>query len=176
MRGHLFFLSILLGTAAAALAQPSKKKTKAVAPKAMTCADVCGSLAKAIQNDPQSLTTRLEDALVISEACTPDIVATAIATVNGDPVLTRQIIETAQNVLPWRRREIEQAATLASIPAAVVIVEPYEEVRTAEVEVRRALLPSKKIETPIEEVRRAEVPEVEIRRAVIPTVKKSRKR
>ena len=33
------------------------------------------------------------------------------------------------------------------------------------VEVRRALVPSKKSETPIEEVRRAEVPEVEVRRA-----------
>ena len=177
MRGLLFLLTLLLLSAAVVMAQPSKKKSKSLAPRAMTCADVCGSLAKAIQQDPQSLTTRLEDALVISEACTPDIVATAIATVNGDPLLTRKIIETAQNVLPWRRREIEQAASLANIPAAVVVVEPQFEVRRPEqLEVRRALVPSNKSETPIEEVRRAEVPEVEVRRAVVPVTKKSRKR
>jgi hypothetical protein len=171
MRGLLFLLTLLLLSAAVVMAQPSKKKSKSLAPRAMTCADVCGSLAKAIQQDPQSLTTRLEDALVISEACTP------IATVNGDPLLTRKIIETAQNVLPWRRREIEQAASLANIPAAVAVVEPQFEVRRPEqLEVRRALVPSKKSETPIEEVRRAEVPEVEVRRAVVPVTKKSRKR
>lgn len=167
MRGLRFLSILLLLSAAWARAQLSKKKTRVVAPKAMTCAEVCDSLAKAIQNDPQSLTTRLEDALVISEACTPDIVATAIATVNGDPLLTRKIIDTAQNVLPWRRREIEQAASLASIPAAVVVVEPQFEVRRPEqLEVRRALVPSKKSETPIEEVRRA----------LVPVTKKSRKR
>jgi hypothetical protein len=59
----------------------------------------------------------------------------------------------------------------------VAVVEPQFEVRRPEqLEVRRALVPSKKSETPIEEVRRAEVPEVEVRRAVVPVTKKSRKR
>jgi hypothetical protein len=158
-------LLVLLLTAAAAAAQP-KSKVKALC--AVSCADVCSSLAKAIQDDPRSLTTRLEDALVISESCTAEIVATAIATVNGDPLLTRKIIETAQGVLPWRRREIEQAASLVSVPAAVAVVEP-------QFEVRRALVAQTKVETPLEEVRRAEVPEVEIRRAVVSVVKTSKK-
>lgn len=157
---------ILLLTAVAALAGP---KSKVKAPRAMSCADVCGSLAKAIQTDPRSLTTRLEDALVISEGCTAEIVVTAIAAVNGDPLLTRQIIETAQNVLPWRRQEIQQASSLASIPAAVAVVEP-------QFEVRRALVAEEKVETPVEEVRRAEVPEIEIRRAVVPVVKTGKKK
>ncbi len=156
---------VLLITAVAATAQP---KSKSKAPRAMNCADVCGSLAKAIQDDPRTLTTRLEDALVISEGCTAEIVATAIAAVNGDPLLTRKIIETAQNVLPWRRHEIEQAASLASVPAAIAVVEP-------QFEVRRALVARTNVEMPVEEVRRAEVPEVEIRRAVVPVVKTSKK-
>jgi hypothetical protein len=42
-------------------------------------------------------------------------------------------------------------------------------------EVRRALVAQTKVETPVEEVRRAEVPEVEIRRAVVSVVKTSKK-
>lgn len=173
MRLLLYALLLLILPLSVVSAQPSRKKPTA---RELTCADVCGSLAKAIQDDPRSLVTRLEDALVIGDGCTTEVVATAIAAVNGQPQLVRQILDTAQNVLPWKRREIMAAAELASIPAAVAVVEPAMEVRPAQIEVRRALVAAKKSETPIEEVRRAEVPEIEIRRAVVMVTPKKRRR
>ena len=103
-----------------------------------------------------------------------EIVATAIAVVNAEPYRVREIIATAQNVLPWRQAEIASAANLASIPAAVALVEP--QVAMPEFEVRRALVAAAPEETPVEEVRRAEVPEIEVRRAIVETPKSTKKR
>lgn len=142
--------------------------------RGITCEDVCASLAASVQKDPSSLKVRLEDALVIREECAREIVATAIAIVNAEPYRVREIIATAQNVLPWRQAEIASAANLASIPAAVALVEAQPQVMPAEFEVRRALIATAPEETPVEEVRRAEMPEMEVRRAIV--VSKSTKK
>ncbi|MBL9181761.1 MAG: hypothetical protein JNN17_06450 [Verrucomicrobiaceae bacterium] len=167
----LLFLSLLpgIGVGKVSAQKGSSKKSRGI-----TCEDVCASLAASVQNDPSSLKVRLEDALVIREECAREIVATAIAVVNAEPYRVREIIATAQNVLPWRQAEIASAANLASIPAAVALVEP--QVAMPEFEVRRALVAAAPEETPVEEVRRAEVPEVEVRRAIVEMPKSTKKR
>jgi hypothetical protein len=168
----LLFLSLMPGIGVGKVSA-QKKSSKSRGP---TCEDVCASLAASVQKDPASLKVRLEDALVIREECAREIVATAIAVVNAEPYRVREIIATAQNVLPWRQAEIASAANLASIPAAVAFVEPQAPTMPAEFEVRRALLAAAPEETPVEEVRRAEVPEVEVRRAIVETPKSTKKR
>lgn len=165
----LIFLSLMPGIGVGKVS--AQKKTRGI-----TCEDVCASLAAAVQNDPSSLKVRLEDALVIREECAREIVATAIAVVNAEPYRVREIIATAQSVLPWRQAEIASAANLASIPAAVALVEPEVVTMPAEFEVRRALVAAAPGETPVEEVRRAQVPEVEVRRAIVETPKNTKKR
>jgi len=166
----LLFLSLMPGIGVGKVSA-QKKSIKSRGP---TCEDVCASLAASVQNDPSSLKVRLEDALVIREECAREIVATAIAVVNAEPYRVREIIATAQNVLPWRQAEIASAANLASIPAAVALVEPQVTTMPAEFEVRRALVAAAPEETAVEEVRRAEIPEVEVRRAIV--VSKSTKK
>lgn len=166
----LLFLTLLPGIGVGKVSA-QKKSSKSRGP---TCEDVCASLAASVQKDPSSLKVRLEDALVIREECAREIVATAIAIVNAEPYRVRDIISTAQNVLPWRQTEIASAANLASIPAAVALVEAQPQVMPAEFEVRRALIATAPEETPVEEVRRAEMPEMEVRRAIV--VSKSTKK
>lgn len=169
----LLFLSLLPGIG---VGKVSAQKGGSKKSRGITCEDVCASLAASVQKDPSSLKVRLEDALVIREECAREIVATAIAVVNAEPYRVREIIATAQNVLPWRQAEIAAAANLASIPAAVALVEPEVVAMPAEFEVRRALLAAAPEETPVEEVRRAEVPEVEVRRAIVEKPKTTNKR
>lgn len=174
LRSPFFLLAILLASMLDGAGQPVKRKGRAMPPRGLSCEEVCASLARAIREDPKSLTLRLEDALVISEACTPEIVATAVAVVKGDAARTREIIQTAQKVLPWRRREIEQAALFAATAPAGAAPKAAAPV----VEVRRALMPDGRAEEPVEEVRRALLPEMEVRRALPPEepVRKGKRR
>ncbi len=129
----------------------------------------------------------LEDALVINESCAGDIVTAAIDAVNNNPQQVRVILDTALRVTPHRAKQIQVAADNFSVPSAVAMKEPVEEIRRAVVsggpasepvfEIRRAL--SSKVEEPqpIEEVRRAVVPGKEVSQvtpAQVPTRDASR--
>ena len=111
----------------------------------------------------------LEDALVINESCAGDIVSAAIDAVNNNPAQVRVILDTALRVTPHRARQIQVAAESFSVPSAVAMKEPVEEIRRAVVasvpvsetvfEVRRALSAKGEAPQPLEEIRRAVVPE-----------------
>ncbi|MBE7493461.1 MAG: hypothetical protein HS117_00790 [Verrucomicrobiaceae bacterium] len=145
--------------------------------KMPSCEAVCAGLAAAIRQSPDKLVMRLEDALVINESCTADIVATAIDAVNADPLKVRKIYETAVNVVPHRAGQVRQAVASFSVPAAVEAPAVAFEVRRAELpngrpppafEVRRAEVAGLTARTPVPEVRRAEIPgREEVRRAVV---------
>ena len=121
-----------------------------------------------IRRDPNKLVMALEDALVINESCTREIISMAIDAVNADPRRVRQIYEAAVKVVPHRKDEVSQAVRQFSVPAALPVREPALEVRRAKLpdsdrpavlEVRRAEAPGAKENVPIPEVRRAEIPE-----------------
>ena len=157
---------------AGGMAQGVKSKVKMP-----SCEAVCAGLAEAIRRDPSKLVFRLEDALVINETCTADIVTTAIDAVSADPPQVQKIVETAMNVVPHRAKQVHLAVTNFSVPAAVAAVQPVFEVRRAELpdgqvpvafEVRRAEAPDG-AHRPLEEVRKAIVGELaeEVRPALL---------
>ncbi len=133
----------------------------------LSCQSACAELADRIRREPTKLAMAIEDALVAHEACTPELIATAIDTVAGEPLFVREIWDAATKVLPQRRAEIDMAVRRFSVPRAVVFKEPA-------LMVRRAEAPGAG-RTPPLEVRRAEAandpasgPEPEVRRAVVP--------
>ncbi|MBL9131505.1 MAG: hypothetical protein JNG86_09920 [Verrucomicrobiaceae bacterium] len=165
-----FTFSLLLAIVFAAgvvSAQPVKSRLKMP-----SCDAVCAGLAEAIRKDPSKLQMRVEDALVINEGCTAQIITAAIDAVNADPAKVRVIFETAMNVVPHRSGEVRESVVTFRVPSAVTSME-------AEVEVRRAMLPA---DAPEFEVRRAESPDSgptsepipEIRRALKPDPKPGR--
>lgn len=179
MRRSLLTVIIALASLLeSAVAQGMKSKTKMP-----SCESVSSSLAAAIRQNPQKLEIRLEDALVINEACTAEIVTAAIDAVNADPALVRKIFEVAVNVVPHRAHQVQMAVVNFAVPAAVAVrVEPDWEVRPAQTaqgqpafEVRRAEVPVAGQHVPIEEVRKAVAaapapvvamePQIEIRKA-----------
>lgn len=110
---------------------------------------------------------RLEEALVIHEACAGDIVTAAIDAVNADPARVRKIVETAMDLAPARAAMITAAVKNYTAPVVVAAAEE-------QMEVRRAVLPTAVPPQPMagEQVRRAElplqtrsIPIVEVRRA-----------
>lgn len=110
---------------------------------------------------------RLEEALVIHEACAGDIVTAAIDAVNADPARVRKIVETAMDLAPARAAMITAAVKNYTAPVVVAAAEE-------QMEVRRAVLPTAAPPQPMagEQVRRAElplqtrsIPIVEVRRA-----------
>ncbi|MES2507020.1 MAG: hypothetical protein V4599_09965 [Verrucomicrobiota bacterium] len=124
---------------------------------------LCANLIQAIQERPDLMVMRLEDALVINEACAGEIVTAAMDAVRAQPALVQQIVETALNVAPSRSAVVMNAVR-SYIPASERVV-MLEEVRRAEVplvetlfEVRRAEVAHSSQPLAIEEVRRAEVP------------------
>ncbi len=143
-------------------AQPARGAASASSPDVL-----CAELFAAIRANPQQLVMRLEEALVINESCTPELVKSAVEAVNHDPVMTRKIVETALEVSPNYGAAIRNAAIRqASVPAQMEI----RRAMVADVPVVSAVLPG-------EEVRRAEVPLPatsipfeEVRRAVVPVV------
>ncbi len=156
---HLFCLLALLMSEAPA--QPVKSKSAPVA-----CEVLCAELFAAIRANPEKMVMRLEEALVIREACAAEIVTAAIDAVNSDPAMVRKIVETARDVAPARAAVIAAAVKHYSAPSLVANVR--EEVRRVELpdavkvktlpgeEVRRAELPLMTRSMPIVEVRRAE--------------------
>ncbi|MFN0080182.1 MAG: hypothetical protein ACKVY0_27265 [Prosthecobacter sp.] len=157
----LFCLLILL-------TPPAQAQPATLTPPQLTCEALCAELAGAIRANPERLVMRLEEALVINEACAGELVTTAIDAVNADPALVRKIVETALEIAPGRTALITAAA--ANYSAPVVVVASDEAMRSLEAadavkmkrlpgeEVRRAELPLVKRSIPIVEVRRAQLP------------------
>jgi hypothetical protein len=145
----LCLISSLLLLTPQVWAQPAKAKKVA-----LTCERLCGELFAAIRSNPDKLTMRLEEALVIKEDCAAELVTTAITAVNGEPTLVRKIQQTAVDMAPSREavilaavRGYREPVVAAAIPAAAV-------------EVRRAELPDAHTKPlPGEEIRRAQLPE-----------------
>jgi len=160
MRTSVFIFLLLLQ--AQLFAQPAKAAASLATPEVL-----CAELFAAIRANPQQLVMRLEEALVINESCTPELVKSAVEAVNHDPAMTQKIVETALEISPNHAVAIRKAASLqapatgrmeirramvADVPAPVVSpVLPGEEVRRAEV-------PLDALSIPFEEVRRAMVP------------------
>ncbi len=144
-------------------AQAQSVKSK---PVATGCEVLCAELFAAIRANPEKLVMRLEEALVIREACAAEIVTAAIDAVNAEPAMVRKIVETARDVVPGRSATITAAVKHYAAPA--VVANLHEEVRRVELpdaakvkplageEVRRAELPLVTRSIPIVEVRRAE--------------------
>ena len=133
----------------------------------ITCETLCGELFASIRADPGKLVMRLEEALVIHEACAGEIVTAAIDAVNAEPGQVRKIVETAMELVPTRASVITAAVKNYTAPVVVAAAEE-------QVEVRRAVLPDAAPPKPMagEQVKRAElplqtrsIPIVEVRRA-----------
>lgn len=131
-------------------AQPSKKKQPVV-----TCDMVCDELFAAIRANPEKLSMRLEEALVIKESCAGELVTAAIAAVDNEPTLVRRIQQTALEMSPRYKADI-----LAAVRDYKVVTVAVAEPQLVE-EVRRAELPDiKKAKAlPGEEIRRAQLPD-----------------
>lgn len=130
-------------------AQPAKAKQPV-----LTCEALCAELFAAIRANPDKLTMRLEEALVMKEACAAELVATAITAVNEEPALVRKIQETAVEMSPSHKAEI--LAAVRDYRAPVVAAASPAPV----VEIRRAELPDVQTKPlPGEEIRRAQLPE-----------------
>lgn len=144
------------------LSQPVKST-----PAAVSCETLCGELFTSIRMEPDKLIMRLEEALVIHEACAGEIVTAAMDAVNAEPGRVRKIVETAMDLAPARAAVITAAVKNYTAPVVVAAAEEHEEVR-------RAVLPAAEPPRPMdgEQVRRAElplqtrsIPIVEVRRA-----------
>lgn len=128
---------------------------------------LCASLTAAIEERPDQMLMRLEDALVINEAAAADIVTAAMNAVQGRPHLTSQILTTALKVAPARAASIRQAVagyrpiqirTAMAVGGAVELLTEAADETPPPVEVRRAELPGAPDHQPIEEIRRASLP------------------
>ena len=143
-----------------AFAQPGKAKNSAFSSEVL-----CAELFAAIRANPAKMVMRLEEALVINESCAQELVITAIDAVNGDPALSRKIVETALELAPTKSAAIQAAvrnhktpaATNQEIRRAMIADTPQSALLPGE-EVRRAELPLITKRIPIAEVRRAEIP------------------
>ena len=122
------------------------------------CEVLCAELFAAVRANPAHLTMRLEDALVIDESCTGEIVTTAIDAVKADPSLVRKISKTAMDLLPSKKDVIMAAVKNYAAPVLVANPQPREEIRRPE-------LPDVPRHRPLpgEEIRRAELPQVALR-------------
>ncbi len=153
---------------AAFLSTASAQRMKA-ASSPLTCETLCSELFMAIRGNPAQMVMRLEEALIIHDACAGELVTAAMDAVNADPAMVRQIFKTAMNLAPERSTAISAAVKHYSAPTVVTALGE---------EVRRAVLPSpvRAERLPGEEMRRAELPLatrnlpiVEVRRAELPT-------
>ncbi|WP_395735337.1 hypothetical protein [Prosthecobacter sp.] len=163
MRTTLAFCCLLLLASSPGKAQPVKAQ-----PSSINCETLCGELFASIRADPDKMVMRLEEALVIHEACAGDIVTAAIDAVNAEPNRVRKIVETAMELAPARAAMITAAVKNYTAPVVVAAAEEQMEVRRAVIPdaqppmplagevVRRAELPLQTRSIPIVEVRRAE--------------------
>lgn len=162
MRLITTFCCLLALVTSPGLSQPVKST-----PVQITCETLCSELFTSIRMEPDKMVMRLEEALVIHEACAGDIVTAAIDAVNADPARVRKIVETAMDLAPARAAMITAAVKNYTAPVVVAAAEE-------QMEVRRAVLPTAVPPQPMagEQVRRAElplqtrsIPIVEVRRA-----------
>jgi hypothetical protein len=152
---------------AAFISTASAQRVKAKS-SPLACETLCSELFMAIRDNPAQMVMRLEEALIINDACAGELVTAAMDAVNADPALVRQIYKTAMDLAPERSTAISAAVKHYSAPA--VVAAQGEEVRRAELptparaqplpgeELRRAELPLATRNLPIVEVRRAEMP------------------
>ena len=105
----------------------------------------------AIRDNPAQMVMRLEEALIINDACAGELVTAAMDAVNADPALVRQIYKTAMDLAPERSTAISEAVKHYSAPT--VVAAQGEEVRRAELPT-----PARAQPRPGEELRRAELP------------------
>lgn len=140
--------------------QPAK------APKAkFNCENLSAELFASIRANPVRMVMRLEEALIINEACAAELVSTAITAVDGEPTRVRIIQETALEVAPARRAVILAAVRDYRAPV-VATAAPV-----ADVEIRRAELPDVRSKPlPGEEIRRAQLPETIPAQRSVPAV------
>lgn len=174
-------LCLVVLAMSAAHAQPVKAKQSQLA-----CEALCGELFASIRAEPDKMVMRLEEALIINEACAGEIVTAAIDAVNSEPAMIRKIVDTAMYIAPRRASavtaavnnyavpEVAMATPVSPPPAAPGAMPEQVEVRRAELpevvrpkpakgeEVRRAELPLVNRSMPIIEVRRAEPPSAAI--------------
>lgn len=162
MRLTRAFCCLLVLVTTPGLAQPVKST-----PAQVTCETLCGELFTSIRMEPDKLVMRLEEALIIHEACAAEIVTAAMDAVNADPAQVRKIVETAMDLAPARAPLITAAVKNYIAPVVVAAAEE-------QMEVRRAVLPTAAPPQPMagEQVKRAElplqtrsIPIVEVRRA-----------
>lgn len=156
------FCCLLVLVTSPGLAQPVKST-----PAQITCETLCGELFASIRMEPDKMVMRLEEALIIHEACAGEIVTAAIDAVNAEPGQVRKIVETAMDLAPARAALITAAVKNYTAPVVVAAAEE-------QMEVRRAVLPTAEPPQPMagEQVKRAElplqtrsIPIVEVRRA-----------
>jgi len=158
------FLSIVLLLAGGLEIHAQEEMARRAKPWVSPCETLCANLTQAIKERPDLMVMRLEDALVINEACAAEIVTAAIDAVRGNSTKVQQIMETAVKVAPSRSGIVMQAVH-SYIPLSRRAVVTEVEVRRAEIpenaplfEIRRAEVATSVVSQPIEEVRRAEVP------------------
>ena len=162
MRLTSVFCCLLALVTSPGLSQPVKST-----PAQITCETLCGELFNSIRTEPGKMVMRLEEALIIHEACAGEIVTAAIDAVNAEPGQVRKIVETAMDLAPARSALITAAVKNYTAPGVVAAAEE-------QMEVRRAVLPTAAAPQPMagEQVMRAElplqtrsIPIVEVRRA-----------
>ena len=162
MRLTSVFCCLLALVTSPGLSQPVKST-----PAQITCETLCGELFNSIRTEPGKMVMRLEEALIIHEACAGEIVTAAIDAVNAEPGQVRKIVETAMDLAPARAALITAAVKNYTAPIVVAAAEE-------QLEVRRAVLPTAAPPQPMagEQVMRAElplqtrsIPIVEVRRA-----------
>lgn len=82
------------------------------------CGEISRDVSSAIQKDPTKVLMIVEDALVINEACSCEIIKAAITASQADAVLVNQIIQTAISIAPKMSGVIMDCATSVS-PGAI---------------------------------------------------------
>lgn len=145
-------------------AQPVKAKQSQ-----MGCEVLCAELFASIRAEPENMVMRLEEALIINEACAGGIVTAAIDAVNSEPAMVRKIVDTALDLAPRQAAIVTAAVNNYAVPEVAMATPVVRPDATQEVEVRRAELPEVIRPKPAagEEVRRAELPLVTQRLPII---------
>lgn len=88
------------------------------------CDSISRDVASAVQKDPSKTLMIVEDALVINEACSCEIIKAAITASQADPAMVNQIVQTAISVAPKMSGVIMDCATSVSPGAVTAISQP----------------------------------------------------
>lgn len=82
------------------------------------CDEISRDVSSAIKKDPTKVLMIVEDALVINEACSCEIIKAAITASQADAVMVNQIVQTALSIAPKMSGVIVDCATSLSPIAA----------------------------------------------------------